>query len=134
MHCTILKVVNHEINYYIKIKFPNSFLTFIDSVRSFYSRRYSNYMLDKSSFLARITTVSILSVCFGSIAWICFVKTDQIIIAQGKLIPFGQVKEIRAPENAVITKLLVSEGKKLERMTLLLSLIMRLLSLHSPKF
>ena len=95
-----------------KIKFPNSFLTFIDSVRSFYSRRYSDYMLDKSSFLARITTVSILSVCFGSIAWICFVKTDQIIIAQGKLIPFGQVKEIRAPENAVITNLLVSEGQK----------------------
>ena len=67
-------------------------------------------MLDKSRFLARITTVSIISVCFGSIFWICFVKTEQIVIAQGKLIPFGQVKEIRAPENGVITQLLVNDG------------------------
>ena len=69
-------------------------------------------MLDKSTFLARLTTISIISVCFGSISWICFVKTDQIVIAQGKLIPFGQVKEIRAPENGVITQLLVNDGDK----------------------
>ena len=83
-----------------------------DSLRSFYANRYSNYMLDKSTFLARVTTISIISVCFGSISWICFVKTDQIVIAQGKLIPFGQVKEIRAPENGVITQLLVNDGDK----------------------
>ena len=81
-----------------------------DHFRSFYAKRYSNYMLDKSTFLARLTTISIISVCFGSISWICFVKTDQIVIAQGKLIPFGQVKEIRAPENGVITQLLVNDG------------------------
>ena len=83
-----------------------------DRLRSFYANRYSNYMLDKSTFLARLTTISIISVCFGSISWICFVKTDQIVIAQGKLIPFGQVKEIRAPENGVITQLLVNDGDK----------------------
>ena len=69
-------------------------------------------MLDKSTFLARLTTISIISVCFGSISWVCLVKTDQIVIARGKLIPFGQVKEIRAPENGVITQLLVNDGDK----------------------
>ena len=96
-------------------KFSKFSLGITGSVRSFYSARYANYMLDKSTFLARVTTVSILSVCFGSITWLCFVKTDQIVIAQGKLIPFGQVKEIRAPENAVITQLLVTEGEKVEK-------------------
>ena len=99
----------------VKTKFLTSFQGINKSLRSFYANRYTNYMLDKSTFLARLTTVSLLSVCFGSIAWICFVKTDQIIIAQGKLIPFGQVKEIRAPENAVITELLVNEGEKVQK-------------------
>ena len=99
----------------VKASISLRFLRLSKSFRSFYKERYSNYMLDKSTFLASATTVSILSVCFGSISWLCFVKTDQIIIAQGKLIPFGQVKEIRAPENGVITQLLVRDGEKVAR-------------------
>ena len=96
----------------LKLIVSSRFFLSKDRLRSFYANRYSNYMLDKSTFLARLTTISIISVCFGSISWICFVKTDQIVIAQGKLIPFGQVKEIRAPENGVITQLLVNDGDK----------------------
>ena len=55
----------------LKSKLSLPYLAILHSARSFYSKRYSDFMLDKSSFLARVSTISILSVCFGSVALQC---------------------------------------------------------------
>ena len=87
----------------------------IERFKRFYRRRYVNYNLESSLFLAKSTTFFLIITIAGSIIWLAQAKTEQIVIARGKLIPRGSVKEIRAPENGVITQILVEEGETVRK-------------------
>ena len=56
----ILKVAEYEYLFKVKTHSLIKIFSSKDRLRSFYANRYSNYMLDKSTFLARLTTISII--------------------------------------------------------------------------
>ena len=58
---------------------------------------------------------------FG-LAWLGLAKTDEVVIAIGKLEPKGDVKEIQIPIGGVIDEILVKSGDKVEKDQILVQL------------
>ena len=94
----------------------------LNRARTAYDERYSEFNLKKSLLIARITIVTIIGATTTSVLWLALSKTDQIVIAKGKLVPYGDVKEIRAPEKGVISKILVTEGERVRKGSRLIEL------------
>ena len=94
----------------------------LNRARTAYDKRYSEFNLKKSLLIARITIVTIIGATTTSVLWLALSKTDQIVIAKGKLVPYGDVKEIRAPEKGVISKILVTEGERVRKGSRLIEL------------
>lgn len=57
---------------------------------------------------------TIMGVTTAAIVWAAVAPIEQVIPAQGKLEPQGEVKEIQAPVNGVVEKVLVKEGEKVK--------------------
>ncbi len=67
-------------------------------------------LLKQSTFWARnITWTLIGGTCFG-IVWLGFAKTDEIVIAQGKLEPIKSVIDVQMPLEGIAKEILVKEG------------------------
>ena len=58
---------------------------------------------------------------FG-IGWLAFAKTEEVIVAKGKLEPFGEVKKIQLPPSSVVKKILVKNGDLVKKGDILIEL------------
>lgn len=58
----------------------------------------------------------------GGLIWLGVAKTDQIVVAEGKLEPSGQVREIQIPVGGVVSSVNVREGQTVKAGQLLLQL------------
>ena len=56
------------------------------------------------------------------IGWLSVAKTDEILVAQGKLEPIGKVKEIQIPTGGVAKSILVESGDLVEEGEVLIKL------------
>ncbi len=58
---------------------------------------------------------------FG-IAWLAIAKTDEVVVATGKLEPLASVKDIQMPAGGVVKNILVTEGQEVKAGEVLLEL------------
>ena len=95
-------------------KFKKNLEIFKNKLVSFYSAEGID--LDKDIFinsdqkLLKAASSIIVLTSFLGIGWLAIAKTDEIIIAPGKIIPIGKVKEIKMPMSGVIEKIEIQEG------------------------
>ena len=57
-----------------------------------------------------------------AIAWLAIAKTDEVVVATGKLEPLGSVKDIQMPIGGVVKDILVKEGERVKANQILLRL------------
>jgi len=78
--------------------------------------------LQQSRFLARAITWTLLGTTAAGLAWLAFAKTDEVVVASGKLQPIGDVKTIQMPVGGVLETMLVKDGQRVSQGQVLLRL------------
>lgn len=71
---------------------------------------------------ARAITWTLVVGAASGIAWLALAKTDQIVVASGKLEPTGQVRDVQIPVDGVVNAVLVREGQSVKKGDVLLKL------------
>ena len=79
-------------------------------------------VLEQSPALVRIIIWLMISTTGFGLAWLALAKTDEVVIAPGKLEPIGDVKTVQMPQGGVLKVMLVREGQKVSKGQLLLRL------------
>ena len=83
---------------------------------------HQDVLLAQSQRLARTITWALIgTTCFG-MAWLALAKTDEVVIAPGKLEPLGEVKTVQLPVGGVLKQMLVKEGEQVKKGQVLLRL------------
>lgn len=57
-----------------------------------------------------------------SIVWLAFAKTDEVVVALGKLEPIGEVVTVQMPVNGVLQQMLVKDGQRVKKGQILMRL------------
>ena len=78
--------------------------------------------LQQSRFLARAITWALMGTTAVGLAWLAFAKTDEVVVAPGKLQPIGDVKTIQMPVGGVLDTMLVKDGQRVTKGQVLLRL------------
>ncbi|MCP9880833.1 HlyD family efflux transporter periplasmic adaptor subunit [Cyanobium sp. A1C-AMD] len=78
--------------------------------------------LQQSRFLARAITWALVGTTAAGLAWLAFAKTDEVVVAFGKLQPIGDVKTIQMPVGGVLETMLVKDGQRVSQGQVLLRL------------
>ena len=78
--------------------------------------------LQQSRFLARAITWALLGTTAAGLAWLALAKTDEVVVALGKLQPIGDVKTIQMPVGGVLETMLVKDGQRVTKGQVLLRL------------
>ena len=78
--------------------------------------------LQQSRFLARAIIWALLGTTAAGLAWLALAKTDEVVVAPGKLQPIGDVKTIQMPVGGVLQTMLVKDGQRVNKGQVLLRL------------
>lgn len=71
-------------------------------------------VLSPSRFWASATSWGLIATAGFGITWLALAKTEEVVVAPGKLEPIGVVKEIRLPVGGVVSGILVKEGQRVK--------------------
>tara|TARA_Y100001968_G_C19443702_1_gene764053 strand:+ start:1947 stop:3137 length:1191 start_codon:yes stop_codon:yes gene_type:complete len=82
--------------------------------RSFIVQEHNESLLKQSNIWISSVTWVLIGTSSFSILWLCFAKTEEIVVSTGRLEPKGNVHEIRIPSGGVAEKLLVKAGDKVK--------------------
>ena len=74
------------------------------------------------STVSRVITYTLFAIVAIGLLWSIFGKVDEVAVANGKIIPVGQVKVIQAEDKAVVKNINVKEGQKVREGDLLIEL------------
>ena len=78
------------------------------------SKMHDEAVLQQSRlWMQSITWGLIGTTCFG-VAWLSLAKTEEIVVANGKLQPIGSVKEIQMPLGGIAEAILVNDGDRVK--------------------
>ena len=89
---------------------------------SFKNISFDESLLKQSGFWFKSVTWTLIGTSSFAFLWLCFAKTDEVVITTGKLDPKGDVKEIQIPLGGVIDKILVKSGENVENGQILVQL------------
>ena len=78
--------------------------------------------LQLSKRWAQAILISIISGTTFGVGWLALAKTDEVVIAQGKLEPLSKVIDIKMPLQGITKEILVEEGEKVTKGQILLIL------------
>jgi HlyD family secretion protein len=78
--------------------------------------------LQQSRFLARTITWVLVGTAAAGLAWLALARTDEVVVASGKLHPIGDVKTVQMPVGGVLEEMLVKEGQRVSKGQVLLRL------------
>lgn len=78
--------------------------------------------LQQDRFWLRTVTWTLIGTTAFGIAWLGFARTEEVVVAQGRLIPTGGVKEIRIPAGTVVEAILVEGGEQVKKDQILIRL------------
>lgn len=78
--------------------------------------------LQQSRFLVRTIIWVLLGTTGAAFAWLAFAKTDEVVVAPGKLEPVGDVKTVQMPVGGVLDQILVKDGQRVKQGQILLRL------------
>jgi len=79
-------------------------------------------LLRPSRSWLQATIWTLLATAGFAIAWLAIAKTDEVVVAPGKLEPLGSVKDIQMPIGGVVEDILVREGERVQANQILLKL------------
>lgn len=85
-------------------------------------QHHSGEVLQPSRFWARAITWGLIATAGCGISWLAFAKTEEIVVAPGKLEPIGTVKDVRLPVGGVVNSVLVKDGQRVQKGQILLRL------------
>ncbi len=78
--------------------------------------------LQQSRFLVRTIIWVLLGTTGAAVAWLALAKTDEVVVAPGKLEPVGDVKTVQMPVGGVLEQILVKDGQRVKQGQILLRL------------
>jgi len=78
--------------------------------------------LQQSRLLVRTIIWVLLGTTGAAIAWLALAKTDEVVVAPGKLEPVGDVKTVQMPVGGVLEQILVKDGQRVQQGQVLLRL------------
>ena len=73
--------------------------------------KYDDSVLQQGRFWMRTVTWSLIGTTVFGVAWLALARTEEIVVASGKLEPIGSVKDIQMPVGGVADSILVREGQ-----------------------
>jgi hemolysin D len=74
------------------------------------SRSHDEAVLQQSRFWMRAITWGLMGTTAFGVGWLALAKTEEIVVATGKLDPMGAVKEIQMPVGGIAQTILVKDG------------------------
>ena len=90
--------------------------------KSFKNISFDESLLKQSSFWLKSVTWTLIGTSSFAILWLSFAKTDEVVVAIGKLEPKGDVKDIQIPIGGVIEEILVESGDSVNKNQILVQL------------
>ncbi|MDB4486246.1 HlyD family secretion protein [Synechococcus sp. AH-707-B22] len=82
---------------------------------TFSNDSHNEAVLQQSHVWVRAVTWSLIGTTVFGIAWLGIARTEEVVVATGKLEPVGNVKEIRIPAGAVVEEILVKNGERVNK-------------------
>ena len=90
--------------------------------KSFKTISFDESLLKQSSFWLKSVTWTLIGTSTFSLVWLGFAKTEEVVVAIGKLEPKGDVKDIQIPIGGVIEEIFVESGDSVEKNQVLVQL------------
>ena len=89
-----------------------------------FSKKNAAYegLLQQDRFWINSVTWTIIGTTLFGIGWLSIAKTDEIIVVQGKIVPIGEVTDIKMPMGGIVKKIIVNEGDYVNEGDILLEL------------
>ena len=94
-----------------------SILGFIDNAASQKDGNLNTYdesILQQGRFWMRTVTWALIGSSIFGVAWLALARTEEIVVAVGKLEPIGSVQDIQMPVGGVADEILVKEGDRVK--------------------
>ena len=76
--------------------------------------QHDETVLQQSRFWMRAITWGLIGTTGFALAWLVLARTEEIVVASGKLQPIGSVKEIQMPVGGIADQILVKDGDKVK--------------------
>ena len=116
------KYTQYGIDTYV-YKAKNYFNSAQDKIeKSFNKLSFDESLLKQSSFWLKSVTWTLIGTSSFAVLWLSFAKTDEVVVALGKLEPKGDVKDIQIPIGGVIEEILVQSGDNVDKNQVLVQL------------
>ena len=84
--------------------------------------RFDESVLQQGRFWMRTVTWTLIGTTVFGVAWLALARTEEIVVATGKLEPIGSVKDIQMPVGGVADEILVKEGEQVKAGQVLMKL------------
>lgn len=78
--------------------------------RSVSSTKHDQSILRQSNTWFAAITWGLIATTGLAISWVAFAKTEEIIVASGKLVPIGSVQDIQMPIGGIVDEILIEDG------------------------
>jgi len=78
------------------------------------SSDHDESVLQQPKHWMRAITWGLIGTTAFGVAWLCLAKTEEIVVATGKLDPLGSVKEIQMPVGGIADEILVEDGDRVK--------------------
>jgi len=79
------------------------------------SSDHNEAVLQQSQVWVKAVTWGLIGTTVFGIAWLGIARTEEVVVATGKLEPVGNVKEVRVPGGAVVEEILVKNGERVSK-------------------
>jgi hemolysin D len=76
------------------------------------SSDHDESVLQQPRYWMRAITWGLIGTTTFGVGWLCLAKTEEIVVATGKLDPLGAVKEIQMPVGGIADEILVEDGDR----------------------
>lgn len=86
------------------------------------SASHDETVLQQSRFWMKTVTWTLIGTTTFAIGWLAIARTEEIVVAPGKLEPVGDVKEIQIPVGGVARQILVKSGDRVKKDQVLIQL------------
>ena len=84
--------------------------------------KYDESVLQQGRVRMRTVTWTLVGTTVFGVAWLALARTEEIVVAPGKLEPVGSVQNIQVPVGGVVQNILVKEGQEVEAGQVLIKL------------
>ena len=72
-------------------------------------------VLQQSRFWMKTVTWTLIGTTVLGIGWLAIARTEEVVVATGKLEPVGNVKDVRIPPGGVVEAILVKNGQRVSK-------------------